>query len=150
MKLDNLNKWLMLAANFGVIAGIMFLAVEIQQNNELLEAEARINQLNTRNTTVNYIVENPAMTEVMHKLEIGENLTPKEETLLVWFLRDLFNRWEWQYQEYVSGFVQEESLNTDAWDSWLNRSPIIKKVWDGATGVSDEFRQYLEARITER
>lgn len=139
----------MLAANIGVIAGILFLAIEIQQNNELLEAQARINQLNTRNTTANYIVENPAMTEVMHKLEVGEDLTPREETLLVWFLRDLFNRWEWQYQEYKNGFIQEETLNTNAWRYWLDRSPIIMNEWDNSLGVSAEFRQYLEAKISE-
>lgn len=37
MNLDNLNKWLNLAANIGVIAGILLLAVEIRQNQAVLE-----------------------------------------------------------------------------------------------------------------
>ncbi len=37
MDLDKLNKWLTLLANFGVVAGIIFLAVEIRQNQTLLE-----------------------------------------------------------------------------------------------------------------
>ena len=32
MNLDNLNKWLMLVANIGVLAGIFFLVLEIRQN----------------------------------------------------------------------------------------------------------------------
>jgi hypothetical protein len=38
MNMDKLNKWLMLVANIGVIVGIAFLAVEVNQNNRLLRA----------------------------------------------------------------------------------------------------------------
>ena len=41
MRLDSLIKWLTLAANVGVLAGIVFLAIEIQQNNEQLDSQAR-------------------------------------------------------------------------------------------------------------
>jgi hypothetical protein len=37
MNLDKLNQWLTLLANFGVVAGIVFLAIEIRQNQALLE-----------------------------------------------------------------------------------------------------------------
>ena len=37
VNLDRLNQWLTLLANFGVVAGIVFLAVEIRQNQALLE-----------------------------------------------------------------------------------------------------------------
>ena len=34
MKLSNLNEWLTLAANLGVIAGLIFVALEIRTNTE--------------------------------------------------------------------------------------------------------------------
>ena len=37
MDLDKLNKWLTLLANFGVVAGLIFLVIEIRQNQTLLE-----------------------------------------------------------------------------------------------------------------
>ena len=37
MDLNNLNRWLTLVANLGVVAGIIFLAIEIGQNQVLLE-----------------------------------------------------------------------------------------------------------------
>ncbi len=40
MKLDGLNQGLMLVANFGVVAGLIFLAVEVQQNTTALQAAA--------------------------------------------------------------------------------------------------------------
>ena len=36
MGLDNINEWLTLVANFGVLIGIVFLAVQIQQNTKYL------------------------------------------------------------------------------------------------------------------
>ena len=38
---EQINKWLTLLANFGVVAGIVFLAVEIRQNQTLLEQNHR-------------------------------------------------------------------------------------------------------------
>ncbi len=35
MKIENFNRWLTLGANVGVLAGIIFLALEIQQNSSL-------------------------------------------------------------------------------------------------------------------
>ena len=37
MNMDNLTKWLSLVANFGVVAGIIFLAIEVRQNQTGLE-----------------------------------------------------------------------------------------------------------------
>ena len=39
MNTENLNKWLTLSANLGVIAGIVFVAFELRQNSELMRAQ---------------------------------------------------------------------------------------------------------------
>ena len=41
MKKINLGQLIGILANLGVIAGIVFLAFELEQNNQLMEAEAR-------------------------------------------------------------------------------------------------------------
>ena len=48
MDMDKLNKWLTLSANFGVLAGIIFLAVELRQNESTMDEANRINVLNAR------------------------------------------------------------------------------------------------------
>ena len=40
MKLSELNEWLSLIANVGVLAGIIFLAIEIQQNTNVVRTAA--------------------------------------------------------------------------------------------------------------
>jgi len=42
---DKLNKWLALIANFGVVAGIIFLAVEMRQNQITLEQNQTLMKL---------------------------------------------------------------------------------------------------------
>ena len=39
--MDSLNKWLTLIANIGVIAGVIFVGFEIQQNTEMMRAQTR-------------------------------------------------------------------------------------------------------------
>jgi len=41
MDLEKLNKWLTLLANIGVLAGIIFLAIEIRQNSDAIRAQTR-------------------------------------------------------------------------------------------------------------
>jgi len=41
MEFNKLNSWLTLMANIGVIAGIIFLAVEISQNSDMIRAQTR-------------------------------------------------------------------------------------------------------------
>ena len=41
MDSEKLNKWLALLANVGVIAGIVFLAIEIRQNSDAIRAQTR-------------------------------------------------------------------------------------------------------------
>ncbi len=52
MKLDNVNKWLTLVANFGVVAGIIFLAIEVRQNQELLERDHALLDHCSQNTAL--------------------------------------------------------------------------------------------------
>lgn len=45
MKIASLNSWLTLFANFGVIMGIVFLAIEIRQNTMALNREIELSSL---------------------------------------------------------------------------------------------------------
>ena len=42
MNADNVNKWLTLSANIGVVIGLILLLVELDQNSDLVRAQGRI------------------------------------------------------------------------------------------------------------
>ena len=48
MNIDSTNKWLTLVANFGVVAGIIFLGIEVRQNQVILQDTYRLNRVEAR------------------------------------------------------------------------------------------------------
>ena len=69
MKIDNFNKWLTLIANLGVVAGLLFLGLELQQSSRITERELAISRAdNVHGTFVN----NEFLSEAVLKLiDIG-------------------------------------------------------------------------------
>lgn len=68
MDTDKLNRWLTLGANIAVFAGIMFLAVEVRQNqvsideaNQLSKLEARAIEVEQFNSFRNMLIEDPEL-----------------------------------------------------------------------------------------
>ena len=72
--MDSLNKWLMLAANVGVITGIVFLTLEISQANKLAETQAQIFRLDQMQEASVTIAESEYLPEIQLKaLTIGKS-----------------------------------------------------------------------------
>ena len=112
--MDNVNKWLMLLANLGVIAGILFLAVEIQQNNRLLRFEAIAGSLETDLRANELTASNETIARIQTKNNNIELLEPWE----VQTVRSLFalssNSVRKQYLLYQEGIISEQDLR----ESW--------------------------------
>ena len=101
MNLDSLNKWLMLAANLGVIAGIIFLGVEIQQNNESLNAQSRDSWIDRQTGLLETMVLNPELIDLLMKDPADLNENEQMRFRLLGF-RTLAV-FEYQYDELLRG-----------------------------------------------
>jgi hypothetical protein len=75
---DRLNRWLTLIANTGVLVGIVFLAVELRQNNENLAAQQRAIHFTTVADSWTIVAENPQLSELISKDFGGEALSDAE------------------------------------------------------------------------
>lgn len=67
MNLDSVNKWLTLTANVGVLAGIVFLAVEINQNTRAVEIESIWARTNSSEEGQRLFIENSESIEWLIK-----------------------------------------------------------------------------------
>ena len=65
---DQLNRWLSLAANLGVIAGIVFLVVELRQNTDMMRAQSRTEM---SQDTVNMLTLNVSDQEYLDVIDRG-------------------------------------------------------------------------------
>ena len=99
MKSFDLGKFVQTLANVGVIAGIVFLAFELRQNNELMEAEARFNRVTVSTEAYNIFSTNGELAEIYVKVYDNESLTKVEHLRLYSSeMRFLINM-EWMFRE---------------------------------------------------
>ncbi len=139
MELTTLNEWLGLAANFGVIAGIVFLAIEIRQNNELLRSENRQALLTNDQAS---IVQCLANYDVFPKIGQKEKLSQEDQLRLsLIYALDLRNR-EFEFFQFKNGLLDEAT-----WKSYQdiliwNHSTPRGRIWWNKVGrdmVNEEF-----------
>ncbi|MEQ8314748.1 MAG: hypothetical protein RL839_04745 [Gammaproteobacteria bacterium] len=111
MKLEKLNSWLSLLANLGVLAGIVFLAVELDQSNRQAQSnayQARINEIDQAGREY-------AVSEILPPIyvkieETGlESLTPEELERVNAWEASRAARMNGQLVQYRNGFLDEES-----------------------------------------
>ena len=110
MKKIDLGKTIQILANIGVIAGIVFLAFEIRQNNILLTAESIGTVFENRIARHDRIMEYPAYTAIMAKNLAGEPLSVEEEMTVAASHDRAFIAWQREYLLYQLGIVPEEYL----------------------------------------
>ena len=79
MKKLDLGQTITILANVGVIAGIVFLAIELRQNNRLLVAEAEFNQLQHLQDIGMVLFENPEVADMYTRALDGDELDRVEQ-----------------------------------------------------------------------
>ena len=138
------NDWLTLIANVAVVGGIVFLAVEISQNNELLRSESRQALVANDLLSLTQGVENA---DVYVKLVSNEELSAEEQLRLSFiFALDMRNR-EFEYFQYVNGLLDEETWLTYRNVILINHSKGRGRVWWNVIGrgiVDPEFAKLVE------
>ena len=111
MNFERLNSWLTLVANMGVIAGIIFLALEIDQSNRQARSatyQARVNEIDQ---SLREFSLSESMAEIYLKIEQSglESLTPSEHMRAENWERARIIRMQGQLYQYQLGFLDENS-----------------------------------------
>ncbi len=79
MKKLDLGQTITILANVGVIAGIVFLGMELRQNNELMAADARFNLLSARTESFTIQAVESDLAAILIKDRNREPLTEVED-----------------------------------------------------------------------
>ena len=111
MNLEKLNIWLSLVANFGVLVGIIFLAVEINQSNKATIAatyQSRISEIETsyQNSALSDYL--PNIYEKIDNEGIGSITGLERRRARNWESARIY-RMQGQYYQYQQGFLDERS-----------------------------------------
>jgi len=162
MNLDQLNRWLTLVANIGVIMGIVFLAIEINQNQTALEEQNMLTRLSARESNTEMLgefryllLENPDLLQVWEKAQTDEPLTKLESQQFrtmcverVWGQLAIYNRFvalgETQEAEGAARLVARGpsgSAERGCWDS--NKGDILARGHDAFVNAVEAAREKL-------
>jgi len=146
MKTNRYAEWLSIIANFSVVAGIIFLAVELQQNNEIQRGEARRTYMEIRKTAMENQYQNEALLESLLKARSGGELTPLEAERLAAYYRSVFVIWEWEYEQHRNGLLDEPPQRRQK--AAADNLPLFQETWQKhRSGYTAEFGNYMEENV---
>ena len=157
MKKLDLGQTISILANVGVIAGIVFLVFELQQNNELMEAQVQAYRFETYRGFADGILGNTTLAGAMAKVENGEALTGTEEVLLRATALNLFRSWQWQFTEAREGRLPDENLMDSAllWRTAIRGEGIFRwpvgDYWNSMKSqLPPDFVHFIEDNVVDR
>ncbi len=146
MNLNKINPWLTLLANFGVIAGIVFLAVEIGQNSEMMRAQTRTQLAEELTELFSANMNDQHYAEILLKGNNGQELTDVEQYQYFRHRTAWTSYWNNVIYQYQIGLYDEQEfvrqitairISIDAW-------PGIKKHWCTDRSRSPELIAAIE------
>ena len=111
MKKIDLGQTVSTLANVGVIAGIVFLAVELRQNNELLQAQTSYNLRESMTEVAEAIYQSRDLASILQKRGAGEVLASVEEVQLKAFAERVLRGMSWRYQEAQAGRAEARAVD---------------------------------------
>lgn len=104
MNSDRLSQWLTLAANLGVLIGIVFLALEIRQNSDHLALQLEFAVPTQKIFEINRDMMDPAVARILAKaIETPAELTLEEGLVASSFFLNCLNEWEDRYLIHKAG-----------------------------------------------
>ena len=148
MKLDKSNQWLALLANIGVVAGIIFLAFELQQNNKQLELQSYQSWV-AANLEINAALTDPALSEIMALGHLNSTNLSNESFIAYAML----NMSVIQMAQSTDYLYRAGSLDKEFWEAEMNRAagilafPGVRQWWEagGRTQLTPGFVEFLES-----
>ena len=149
MNSSKINEWLTLVANIAVVGGIIFLAIEVRQNNELLRSESR--QALVTNDVAS-LAANFQNADVFAKLVSESEMSAEDQLRLSFmFALDLRNR-EFEYFQYINGLLDEQTWLAYRHVILINHSAGLGRTWWNEVGrgiVDPDFAKLVDELLVD-
>ena len=148
MKIEPLNRWLILAANLGVLAGIILLVFELNQNRAMMRAQIRNEVAVQLIDLMSQVAIDPELADLLDRAWSGEELTRAEATQFRHRNIAMFRYFENVHYQNRQGLYDESEFSTqrEAWRAFLSTETAL--FWcDYRNTVSPEFRADFDSLL---
>jgi hypothetical protein len=154
MNTIELGRTVGLLTNIGVLAGIVWLAYELEQNNSLLEAQASHELLQDRLDIRSGVVNgSDEVTEFWVRVSTNAPLTIADELRLTSFVEGVLLRWQYEYSQYADGKLTEAGPPVDAFRATFRGEGfagirIFPEVWQSFQAqLRPEFVEWMQTNV---
>jgi hypothetical protein len=129
--IDRLNRWLTLGANIGVLFGIVFLIIELNQTSEMNRGETRNQVASELSELLRDVGNNPQLADLIVRAESGDELTPAEVMQYRQRILSMLRYFENVHYQYRQGLYDEDEFSTqkEAWRKVYASSKTAVEIW---------------------
>jgi hypothetical protein len=137
-------------ANIGVIGGILLLVYELRQNNDLMEAEARLNRTVIAIDTWRFIAENADLAELREKERQGKELSLADTRRIDATIMAILVALEWTFSERPEGSSERDQVIEVQRYNFANY-PEFGRVWqERKAAFNPSFVQWMDENVVDR
>jgi len=140
-------------ANVGVIASLIFLAWEIRQNTQMIQAQTRDSVTEKQIALFEWFATDAENIDVRHRGDLGE-LVPdtSESSQYGWLIAGNLRLWENEWYQYRRGLFDAEEFEPrlNIWKAMVNQ-PGVTCYWFEfqRPGYSPDFVNLIDSLFTE-
>jgi hypothetical protein len=134
-------------ANVGVLAGIIFLAIEISQNTAVVEAEMSQNRTDTAMSEAQSIYNSDHLPAILTALRNGESITDVDQERIYHWARSFNRNMDNQLRLYRQGMLDENVIRSMefAIQDVIGFSPVTRELWERSKlQYSDDYIQIVD------
>ena len=149
MKNMSFDKTIQIISNVGVIAGIAFLAVEISQNNQLLQTQTSLIMVENRTDFRDAIWSDRELAELAYSERNGDALDPVDQFRADMLQERTLIQIEWQYQQWAGGALPDAPV--DFWRRNYRADPrrTVETFNRLKPSLSADFVEFFEQQILQ-
>jgi len=154
MKISAVNEVFSLIANIGVIASIVFLGLEMQQNTEMMQSQTRNSIMENQLSFYERAIENNEFAEVIAQKRLDPNsyLTGSPENFqYALFIASQQRMWENEFYQYQVGLFDQDEFEarTNLWRREIGFEANLQAWRQAEDSYSPDFRDFLNGMISE-
>ncbi len=151
MDTDKLNSWLALAANLGVLVGIVFVVIEVRQNSEITRAQMTQSRADTAILLASEWGNSDYMPAIAEKIHLGDDLTYQEMLRYRTWVRAFLRNHQNNYLQYKNGYLRNYIPDsTAAAVRSIISNQYSRDYWnESRINYSDEFVEFVDQAVAD-
>lgn len=152
MTAERWNMWLSLGANIGVLIGIVFLGLEIQQNTEMMRTQINQSRAELAMIEAQSLYDSEHVPALLTKVRSGEQLSAVELERYTHLFRAFHRNWDNQLRQFREGYLEDNiprSIRSGV-RAELAGIAVATELWERTKLIySDDYIEFVDTVLAE-